>query len=108
MASAALLYFMPHVPPRWPAPSTGLVGVEARTRLASRARSAPRPSLRSRTREGRAARRVRWYVFVEGAEVDLHNAHWHGNVLLRDGHRVDQCVPAHSPTQTLCMRAYKR
>jgi len=47
-------------------------------------------------------------VFVEGAEVDLHNAHWHGNVLLRDGHRVDQCVPAHSPTQNLCMRAYQR
>lgn len=47
-------------------------------------------------------------MFVEGAEVDLHNAHWHGNVLLRDGHRVDQCVPAHSPTQNLCMRAYQR
>lgn len=30
---------------------------------------------------------------VEGNEVDLHNAHWHGNVLLRDGHRVDQCAP---------------
>lgn len=35
---------------------------------------------------------MRWYVFVEGNEVDLHNAHWHGNVLLRDGHRVDQCA----------------
>lgn len=31
---------------------------------------------------------------VEGNEVDLHNAHWHGNTLLRDGHRVDQCAPA--------------
>ena len=41
-----------------------------------------------------APRRVRWYVFVEGAEVDLHNAHWHGNVLMRDGHKVDQCAPA--------------
>lgn len=39
--------------------------------------------------------RVRWYVFVEGNEVDLHNAHWHGNVLLRDGHRVDQCATCH-------------
>ncbi|KAK9841799.1 hypothetical protein WJX81_003935 [Elliptochloris bilobata] len=34
--------------------------------------------------------KVRWYVMVEGNEVDMHNAHWHGNVLLRDGHRVDQ------------------
>ena len=41
-------------------------------------------------------RRVRWYVFVEGNEVDLHNAHWHGNVLLRDGHRVDQCATCSS------------
>ena len=46
--------------------------------------------------------RVRWYVFVEGNEVDLHNAHWHGNVLLRDGHHVDQCATRkHGPVQHL-------
>ena len=49
-------------------------------------------------------RRVRWYVFVEGNEVDLHNAHWHGNVLLRDGHRVDQCATCNL---NICLRMLK-
>eukprot|EP00884_Botryococcus_braunii_P010532 jgi/Botrbrau1/19480/Bobra.0609s0001.2 len=34
--------------------------------------------------------RLRWHVAVEGNEVDLHNAHWHGNVLLRGGAHQDQ------------------
>jgi Multicopper oxidase len=37
-----------------------------------------------------AALRVRWHVAVEGNEVDLHNAHWHGNVVVRGGAHQDQ------------------
>jgi manganese oxidase len=33
--------------------------------------------------------RVRWYVVAVGTEVDLHTPHWHGNVVVHDGHRVD-------------------
>ena len=34
---------------------------------------------------------------TEGNEVDLHNTHFHGNTLLQNGHRVDQCVSQMSP-----------
>lgn len=33
--------------------------------------------------------RVRWYQIGLGTEVDLHTPHWHGNVGVWDGHRVD-------------------
>ena len=33
---------------------------------------------------------VRWHVVALGNEVDIHNAHFHGNTLLMDGHRLDQ------------------
>lgn len=33
--------------------------------------------------------RVRWYLVAVGTEVDLHTPHWHGNVVLHDGHRAD-------------------
>jgi hephaestin len=33
--------------------------------------------------------RVRWYLLAMGTEVDLHTPHWHGNVVVHDGHRVD-------------------
>ena len=47
---------------------------------------------------------------VEGNEVDLHNAHWHGNVLLRDGHRVDQCAPPQTleASSSACSSAVQR
>jgi FtsP/CotA-like multicopper oxidase with cupredoxin domain len=37
----------------------------------------------------RSGERVRWYLMALGTEVDLHTPHWHGNVVLHDGHRVD-------------------
>jgi hephaestin len=37
----------------------------------------------------RRGERVRWYLMALGTEVDLHTPHWHGNVVLHDGHRVD-------------------
>ena len=33
--------------------------------------------------------RVRWYVMGMGTEVDLHTPHWHGNVVLVGGMRMD-------------------
>jgi len=33
--------------------------------------------------------RVRWYAIALGTEVDLHTPHWHGNVGVWDGHRID-------------------
>lgn len=33
--------------------------------------------------------RVRWYLASVGSEVDLHTPHWHGNVVLHEGRRVD-------------------
>jgi FtsP/CotA-like multicopper oxidase with cupredoxin domain len=32
---------------------------------------------------------ARWYVGVIGTEVDMHTAHWHGNVLNLGGHHTD-------------------
>lgn len=33
--------------------------------------------------------RVRWYLVGLGNETDVHTPHWHGNVVLSDGHRTD-------------------
>ncbi len=40
--------------------------------------------------------RVRWYVVALGGESDLHTPHWHGNVVLTEGHRTDvlELLPA--------------
>ncbi|HWA10765.1 MAG TPA: multicopper oxidase domain-containing protein [Opitutaceae bacterium] len=40
--------------------------------------------------------RVRWYVVGLGGETDLHTPHWHGNVVLHEGHRTDvlELLPA--------------
>jgi len=42
--------------------------------------------------------RVRWYLLALGTEVDLHTPHWHGNVVLHAGRRVDvvPLMPAES------------
>jgi hephaestin len=37
----------------------------------------------------RRGERVRWYLASLGTEVDLHTPHWHGNVVLHAGRRVD-------------------
>lgn len=42
------------------------------------------PMMRMHTGE-----RVRWYLIALGGESDLHTPHWHGNVVLWDGHRTD-------------------
>jgi FtsP/CotA-like multicopper oxidase with cupredoxin domain len=36
-----------------------------------------------------AGSNVRWFATSFGSEMDLHTAHWHGNTLLMDGHRLD-------------------
>ena len=41
-------------------------------------------------------------MVTEGNEADLHSTHFHGNTLLMDGHRLDQC--AH-PTDCSCWNA---
>jgi hephaestin len=33
--------------------------------------------------------RVRWYVFAQGSESDLHTPHWHGNTVTAMGMRTD-------------------
>jgi manganese oxidase len=40
--------------------------------------------------------RTRWYTFALGTEVDLHTAHWHGQVVLANGKRSDvvELLPA--------------
>jgi FtsP/CotA-like multicopper oxidase with cupredoxin domain len=40
--------------------------------------------------------RVRWYVVGLGSENGLHTPHWHGNVVLYEGHRTDviELLPA--------------
>lgn len=47
---------------------------------------------------------VRWYVLAVGGEMDIHGAHWHGETLLFQGHRVDviELIPA--SMKTLDMR----
>jgi FtsP/CotA-like multicopper oxidase with cupredoxin domain len=39
---------------------------------------------------------VRWYLIALGGESDLHTPHWHGNVVLYEGHRTDviELLPA--------------
>jgi FtsP/CotA-like multicopper oxidase with cupredoxin domain len=39
---------------------------------------------------------VRWYLIALGGESDLHTPHWHGNVVLHEGHRTDviELLPA--------------
>jgi FtsP/CotA-like multicopper oxidase with cupredoxin domain len=39
---------------------------------------------------------VRWYLVALGGESDLHTPHWHGNVVLSEGHRTDvvELLPA--------------
>lgn len=37
----------------------------------------------------RKGQRVRWYMMGMGTEVDLHTPHWHGNVALVNGMRMD-------------------
>jgi FtsP/CotA-like multicopper oxidase with cupredoxin domain len=34
-------------------------------------------------------KKVRWYVFALGNEVDWHTAHWHGNTTISKGYRTD-------------------
>jgi len=34
-------------------------------------------------------KRVRWYTFTLGTEVDLHTPHWHGNTVITNGMRSD-------------------
>jgi len=33
--------------------------------------------------------RVRWYVVTIGELANIHTPHWHGNVVMQDGHRTD-------------------
>ena len=33
--------------------------------------------------------RVRWYVLTMGEFGNIHTPHWHGNVVLHEGHRTD-------------------
>ena len=33
--------------------------------------------------------RVRWYVFAQGTEADVHTPHWHGNTVVAMGMRTD-------------------
>jgi FtsP/CotA-like multicopper oxidase with cupredoxin domain len=49
------------------------------------------PGLRMKVGE-----RVRWYLVALGSESDLHTPHWHGNVVVSEGHRTDviELVPA--------------
>ncbi len=44
----------------------------------------------------KSGERVRWYLISLGGESDLHTAHWHGNVVLHNGHRTDsiELLPA--------------
>jgi len=37
----------------------------------------------------RVGQRVRWYVFAQGSESDLHTPHWHGNTVTMMGMRTD-------------------
>jgi hephaestin len=37
----------------------------------------------------RLGERVRWYVFAQGSEADVHTPHWHGNTVIAMGMRTD-------------------
>lgn len=49
--------------------------------------------------------RVRWHMASVGTEVDLHNAHWHGNTLLQRGHRDDQIKLIPGAVESMVMDA---
>merc|ERR1712113_1201203 len=45
--------------------------------------------------------KVRWYIGAMGTEVDLHTAHWHGNIIKTDNavyEDVVQLMPAFTTT----------
>ena len=45
--------------------------------------------------------KVRWYIGGMGTEVDIHSAHWHGNIIKKDGfiyEDVVQLMPAYTTT----------
>eukprot|EP00484_Ammonia_sp_Unknown_P022601 CAMPEP_0197024124 /NCGR_PEP_ID=MMETSP1384-20130603/4759_1 /TAXON_ID=29189 /ORGANISM="Ammonia sp." /LENGTH=487 /DNA_ID=CAMNT_0042452465 /DNA_START=74 /DNA_END=1537 /DNA_ORIENTATION=- len=45
--------------------------------------------------------RVRWYIGAMGTEVDIHSAHWHGNIIRKDAfvyEDVVQLMPAYTTT----------
>merc|ERR1712113_1010421 len=45
--------------------------------------------------------KVRWYIGAMGTEVDLHTAHWHGNIIKKDNavyEDVVQLMPAFTTT----------
>lgn len=46
---------------------------------------------------------VRWYLIGMGTEVDLHTAHWHGNVVLDAGQRSDVIFLGPLVTKTVDM-----
>lgn len=33
---------------------------------------------------------MRWHVASVGSNMEIHNAHWHGNTFLNHGRRADQ------------------
>ena len=37
----------------------------------------------------KVGQRVRWYVFAQGGEADVHTPHWHGNVVTVMGMHTD-------------------
>ncbi|HXT84982.1 MAG TPA: multicopper oxidase domain-containing protein [Verrucomicrobiae bacterium] len=37
----------------------------------------------------KVGKKVRWYMMGMGTEADIHVPHWHGNVLLSNGMRLD-------------------
>merc|ERR1712228_112937 len=49
----------------------------------------------------RRGERVRWYIGAMGTEVDIHTAHWHGNIIKKDNalyEDVVQLMPAFTTT----------
>jgi manganese oxidase len=47
--------------------------------------------------------RVRWYLMTLGGEENVHTAHWHGNAVLSDGHRIDTVALLPAQAQTVDM-----
>jgi FtsP/CotA-like multicopper oxidase with cupredoxin domain len=46
---------------------------------------------------------VRWYIVAVGDEPDIHGVHWHGQVLLHEGHHVDSLELIPTSMKTLDM-----
>eukprot|EP01025_Chloroclados_australasicus_P051430 TRINITY_DN5987_c0_g1_i1.p1 TRINITY_DN5987_c0_g1~~TRINITY_DN5987_c0_g1_i1.p1 ORF type:complete len:1042 (-),score=143.59 TRINITY_DN5987_c0_g1_i1:209-3334(-) len=46
----------------------------------------------------------RWYVFGVGNEIDVHNAHWHGNVLDLNNRTVDDIIVLPGTNEVLDMK----